>query len=69
MESIRTGEKTAQKTVQSLGVCPPSQLESVKKFAQDLIIRLKDERHPALPGMAEVVYSQESPKKTYSELL
>lgn len=64
VESVRRKGKTMQKTIRSLGVCPFSELEDVKGFAQQVLVKLKNDRHPALPGMAEIVYSEDEPKKT-----
>ena len=65
MESIRTGEKVQQKTVMSLGCAVEDYaIEALKKTAQDLIVKMSHSKKPALPGMEEIVYGQESPKNS-----
>ncbi len=43
-------------------------VSALKKVANDMIIKLSNDRQPALPGMAEIIYSKEPlNKKTKSK--
>ena len=62
MESVRKGDKVLQKTVRSLGWCRgEKELNTFKQMAQKILVELSNDRKPALPGMAEVIYSKEPP--------
>ena len=60
MESVRKGDKILQKTVRSLGWCKSEkELNTLKQMAQKILVEPSNDRQPALPGMAEIVYSRE----------
>ena len=64
MESTRIGEKTEQKTLMSLGcVREDYAIEALKKTDQGLLIKMRNDKKPALPGMKEIVYGKEPDKK------
>ena len=64
MESVRKGETISQKTIMSLGWCKDNQeLEILKATAQKIMIKLSNDKKPALPGMQEIVYGKEPDKK------
>ena len=66
VESYWEHKKSRQRTLISLGSAKTNtELQALKKTAQEMIIKLNNERKPALPGMAEVIYGPRlSPRKT-----
>jgi transposase len=65
MKSVRTGSKISQKAIRTLGSFDrEDELTKVKELAKEIIVKLLNEEHPALPGMVEVVHGQEEkPRK------
>ena len=60
MESVRKRDKILQKTVRSPGWCKgEKELNTLKQMAQKILVEPSNDRQPALPGMAEIVYSRE----------
>ena len=60
MESIRLQDKVTQKTLHHVGSAKTEEgVSALKKVANDMIIKLSNARQPALPGMAEIIYSKE----------
>lgn len=60
MESFREKGVIKQRSIRSLGIYSNNdEIEQAQQFAQKLIIKLKDERNPTLPGMAEIIYGEE----------
>lgn len=60
MESTRHQDKTTQKTLHHVGSSKTDEgVSALKKVANDMIIKLSNDRQPALPGMAEIIYSKE----------
>ena len=60
MESVREGSKTKHKTIHFVGSsAKPEVISALEKISQRMIVKLSEERQPALPGMAEAIYSKE----------
>ncbi len=60
MESIRLQDKVTQKTLHHVGSAKTEEgVSALKKVANDMIIKLCNDRQPALPGMAEIIYSKD----------
>ena len=61
MESFWENNKARQRTLMSLGSAKTNkELTTLKKIAQKMIVKLNNERNPALPGMEKTLYG---PKK------
>ncbi len=61
MESVRKGSKTIHKTVRFVGSSTnPDIIKSLEQISHNLIVKLSNDRQPALSGMAKVIYSKES---------
>lgn len=57
VETVRRGKKTVQKTIRTLGQHKdPRELEIMKKAAEDLMVELRNQRSPALPGMEGTIH-------------
>jgi transposase len=55
VKSVREGAKVLQKRVRSLGCHKdPEQLEIIRKAANDLILQMKNQDNPALPGFEDI---------------
>ena len=60
VESVREGLKTKHKTIHFVGSSSkPKVISSLEKISQRMIIKLCNDRQPALPGMAEIIYSKD----------
>ena len=60
MESVREGSKTKHKTIHFVGSSSkPEVISALEKISQRMIVKLSNDRQPALPGMAEIIYSKE----------
>ena len=60
VESVRKGDKVKQKTVFCVGHFHKDELKKIethKKIAEEMIIKIKNETHPALPGFEEEVHA------------
>ena len=63
VENIRKDGKVKQKTVCGLGHFSADDIrsiESYKKIGEELIVKIKNERSPALPGMEKIVHGKTS---------
>ena len=50
VESIRRGDKIVQKTIRTLGQHKdPSEIQIIKKAAEQLIVEIKNNQNPVLP--------------------
>lgn len=58
MESVRQGTKVLQKTIKSFGHCEQKTLPDTLKQAEKLMILLCNNKQPALPGMAHIIYGK-----------
>lgn len=65
MESIRCQDKVIQRTLHHVGSSKTVEgVSALKKVANDMIIKLSNDRQPALPKMAEIIYSKEPLSKS-----
>lgn len=60
MESVREGSKTKHKTIHFVGSsAKPDVISALEKVSHRILVQLSNDRQPALPGMAEIIYSKE----------
>ena len=65
VENNRIDGKVKQKIISGIGTAHEddrNKIESLKRIAEQLIIKIKNEKDPVLPGLEEVVHSREKVK-------
>ena len=61
IESFREGNKARQKTVLTVGCAErKDDLKILQDTAYKLLVKLRNERSPVIPGMEEIIYDKES---------
>ena len=72
VENYRVGEKIKQRTISGIGSAPKDDNERIamlKRVGEELIIKLKNEKAPALPGLEELVHGTQKIIKTSGEMV
>jgi transposase len=63
VESTREGDKVLQKTIRTIGQYKDVQeIELAKQFAENLIVKIKNNQNKSLPGFEDIVHKPKSKK-------
>ncbi len=64
VESVWLKGKCVQKTIRSMGIfASDKEVKKAKKLAEELIIDIKNQRNPVLPGCEKLVYGRRPKEK------